>query len=825
MDEQMEKKSHILAIDGQVLLAENGLLLGNGDMSCSFYQAPNCLIWRFGKSDVWDRRIDYELNPKPAHIKEMEHGIRDEGWCCGPYGGEVKALKGTDNPRRMKEICQGTPALATRGYPCPKPVGELRLHLPYGLRNLRLHQELTIETGRLTAVCQWDDGVSLDVSAAMDPDKNVMAVKYRLKGYSAFAAMGEDISPVFFSIYRYADRNAHEYAGEYALNRPAIFPCYETLGGEPMLPPSVEEYDGGHYVEQLLPPEATYPGGLRCGLAAACTGSREKVPGGLERLALVEYWPELSVRSGELLVAVETSENRDELKAKLSAALSTSATKVQQRATAAGQSFWRKSSISLPEEPGIEECWYAHLHARRISCRRGFLPPGLVFASTLDDYALWHGDFHMNYNFQQPFYGDYAANHPEIGDSYFEAMKPMLQMGKLIAERYFDSTGTFIQLSGFPVKALDDIIGCAPMGRMAYATGWAGHQYFWRYIYTKDKKFLRDTGYPVLKGIAQFYLDFLKLEDDGKYHAFPSNQGEDGFTGNLEAYRDLPQIMLHLRFALVIAEYAAGELGIDDDFRQICRDRIARLADMKDCATVPRKAVDNWDEVCASYDEDSRKTKPWSVYLKNRGEFFPPEFLGFDGAIRKFRDHKGNVNTNCHDENFFCQLWYAGKFPSLWLTELRNEAFYPDRDWSYVRRIVEKWRMPNGIMRAMAGTMYGRMGLFTETTGIIAPIQETLLFTRNGILQVFPMAPKSWKNASFTDLRAEGGLLVSARMAGGRVAEVTVRADTPGITEVKMQNPFRDNEVISSKHDSVLKGRILKATLKRGEIWKLRVEG
>lgn len=139
---------------------------------------------------------------------------------------------------------------------------------------------------------------------------------------------------------------------------------------------------------------------------------------------------------------------------------------------------------------------------------------------------------------------------------------------------------------------------------------------------------MRNEGYPVLKLLAQFYLDFLKEEPDGKFHAFPSNQGEDGFTGNLEAYRDLPQILLHIRFALAAAEYAAKELDADPEFRALCRDRIDRLADMKRCASVPRRAVDNWEEVTDSIDEQSRETVRGGRFSRSGENFFRRSFSG-----------------------------------------------------------------------------------------------------------------------------------------------------------------------------------------------------
>ena len=817
-------KKHVIEINHVIDVPEDGLLLGNGDLSCSFLQRPGCLVWRLGKGDVWDRRVAYELDPEPAHIDEITRGIREERWCCGPYGGEVKALNGTDHPERMREICRGVPpSNQERGYPCPKPVGELILHYPAGMSGLKIVQKLKIEASEIEAVCRWDNGVSLKVKAFVAPDNNLLALSWRFSGYDRNRAMAEDyVAPVYFTLCRLADRTPEEYAVEYELARKPIFPPF-NFGGEAMAPPTVESLTGNfRYIEQLLPPEPTYPEGFRCG--STLIGAEERLspwpPS--PHIAALDFVPTPGTTSGKIAVAVETGSSRAELREKLSRLLDISIAAESVKNRRAARRFWSRSAISVPGEPLVEEMWYANLHARRTVCRRGKLPPGLAFPSTVGDYSLWHGDYHMNYNFQQPFYGDYAANQIEVGDSYFEAMKPILQMGKLIAERYYHSCGTFIQLSGFPLLAQDDLLGCAPMGRMVYATGWAGHQYLWRYQYTMDRKFLREQGYPVLKELASFYLDFLQEEPDGKFHAFPSNQGEDGFTGNPEAYRDLPQIMLHIRFALAAAEYASSELGVDPDFRALCRDRIDRLADMKYCASVPRRAVDNWDEVVDTIDEQSTSTRPWGEVLERRGDLFPPEFLGFDGAIRRFADPEPPAYAN---PDFYTRRWYAGKLPSIWLIELRNCCYRPARDWRYIRDMLVKWRMPNGLLRAMAPSMYGFMGAYTESTGIIAPLQETLLDGHGTVIRLFPGVPPSWGDVSFRQLRARGGFLVSAERRNGRVVRVAVKAVADQGGEVKLADPFGGRRVVSTGGEIKACRGIFSKQLRKNQLWELRDPG
>ena len=93
---------HTLELHERLLCPDDGLLLGNGDLSVSVYQDADRLVWRFGKGDVWDRRLDLSDDPQPAHISEIAHGLKVEGWKCPPYGdGPVEATRGTQNPQRM----------------------------------------------------------------------------------------------------------------------------------------------------------------------------------------------------------------------------------------------------------------------------------------------------------------------------------------------------------------------------------------------------------------------------------------------------------------------------------------------------------------------------------------------------------------------------------------------------------------------------------------------------------------------------------------------------------------------------------------------------
>jgi hypothetical protein len=742
---------HQIEIERPILAAEEGLLLGNGDLSVSVYQTADQIVWRFGKGDVWDRRFDRSDDPKPAHIREVAHGIEVEGWKCGPYGGTVEATRGTKDPKRMREICQSVPPSYTKyPYPCPKPVGELALHFPHDLPGMQVHQRLLIEEAKLLVECSWPSGVKIHLESFIPPKPNVLVVRWKVENWNAQTKMGTR-PPVWFSLYRWADPTIQAFGAEFFANcRHEAFSSFSPKA-TPLAPPTTKREGDLWAVEQTFSPDPTFPQGFRYVLVPFASGVSV---GPLDMTAVHEarlhLLPDEKAASGELAVAVATTSDpagpTEEIK-RIRAQLGdkpgpTIARWADENAKAAAE-FWSHSKVCIGDRL-LENLWYETFHARRCVSARGKIPPGLFLPSTVRDYSHWHADYHLNYNVQSPFWGDYTANHLELGDAYFDALKFALPMGRKIAKDYYGCRGLFMQLSIYPILAEDDTLGAVPMGRMAYMTGWAMHQYWWRYLYTLDKEWFRATGYPVVRDCALFYTDFLQKRADGLYHIFPSNQGEDGFTGNPKDYTDRAQVMQQMRYCLRAAILAGEALGIDADLRSQWRDRLEHAAG-----------------------DDGKPPLALSGLAKDRNEALPPEF-GIETPTSDYRATSGKTLPELG--------WYFGQFPLSTLGQLRRGDFNAERDLPGSRHLIEAWRRPNGLIWGMAVDGYGRAGAWTESTGVTAPLQEMMLQSWDGTLRIFPTWPKKL-DARFENFRAEGAFLVSAAWAQGQVAELAIRSE------------------------------------------------
>jgi hypothetical protein len=70
-----------------------------------------------------------------------------------------------------------------------------------------------------------------------------------------------------------------------------------------------------------------------------------------------------------------------------------------------------------------------------------------------------------------------------------------------------------------------------------------------------------------------------------------------------------------------------------------------------------------------------------------------------------------------------------------------------------------------------------------------AGLQEMLLQSYAGFIEIMPAVPAGWADISFDNLRAEGAFLISVKKTGGQVDEVKIVSEKGGNTKIKL--PFK----------------------------------
>jgi alpha-L-fucosidase 2 len=90
----------------------------------------------------------------------------------------------------------------------------------------------------------------------------------------------------------------------------------------------------------------------------------------------------------------------------------------------------------------------------------------------------------------------------------------------------------------------------------------------------------------------------------------------------------------------------------------------------------------------------------------------------------------------------------------------------------------------NGDYKRTGRAYFDEEFMMSAETSLTAAVNEMLLQGWGGRLRIFPAVPEKWQDASFHNLRAEGGYLVSAEMRRREVISATVEAEKGGEVQV-----------------------------------------
>ena len=103
--------------------------------------------------------------------------------------------------------------------------------------------------------------------------------------------------------------------------------------------------------------------------------------------------------------------------------------------------FWSRSAVAC-EDQQLEKMWYHNQYFLACCLRPGKVAPGLFGNWTSGKIGTaWHGDYHMNYNTQQVFWGIFSSNHVEQNLPYLEVVENLVPMAQNYAREKFGLPG------------------------------------------------------------------------------------------------------------------------------------------------------------------------------------------------------------------------------------------------------------------------------------------------------------------------------------------------------------------------------------------------
>ncbi len=205
----------------------------------------------------------------------------------------------------------------------------------------------------------------------------------------------------------------------------------------------------------------------------------------------------------------------------------------------AGGISGRRSAVEF-EDQELERIWYHNQYFLACCLREGKVAPGLFGNWTSGKIGTaWHGDYHMNYNTQQVFWGVFSSNHVEQHLPYVELCENLLPLSESYAREKFGLPGAFFPHSAYPVPSQTIPYPVPPWGYEICETPWTVQSLWWHYLYTLDKDFLRRV-YPLLRAATRFLVAYVKQGPGRQVPHHPHRlAGELGLHGGLPPQQGL----------------------------------------------------------------------------------------------------------------------------------------------------------------------------------------------------------------------------------------------------------------------------------------------
>ena len=440
---------------------------------------------------------------------------------------------------------------------------------------------------------------------------------------------------------------------------------------------------------------------------------------------------------------------------------------LQRRTESRWREYWSASAVRFDDET-LERIWYHNQYFLACCLRKHKTAPGL-FAnwSSGDIGTAWHSDYHLDYNCQQVYLGVFSSNHIEMHQPYLELVENLLPMSEKSARDGFNLPGVFFPLSACPVPSQIVPYPVPPWGYQICMTPWAVQSLWWQYLYTQDTKYLARV-YPILRSATRFLAAYLRKEEDGRYHVFPSISSENwGCTIDFKLNKDCILDLSLIRFVLN-ATVKASEVLAEDVSERPSWEKISESLAPYPTGQGPYGEV--WLDILNAPAEHV-----YNVPI-TLAPVFPGDEVGIDIG-GEFKEIAKRTAQTIHLE---------GGNDLVSQPLIRARLGMLDLDW--FKGQIEYCMLPDGVSNDRvreSGGRYSlttdfdfmmRMGLWCENFAVPVVLNECMVQSYSGTIRLFPNT-LNLGAARFERLRCVGAFLVNATYDGKTVTSFEVLSE------------------------------------------------
>lgn len=389
----------------------------------------------------------------------------------------------------------------------------------------------------------------------------------------------------------------------------------------------------------------------------------------------------------------------------------------------------------------------------------------------------WTNDYHLDINTEQNYWAANVGNLAECNAPLFTYIKDLAHHGAKTAEVVYGCKGwtahTTANVWGYTPASSTIIWGLFPM-----ASSWIASHLWTQYEFTQDKQYLAETAYPLLKGNAQFILDFLAKDPKSGYlMTGPSISPENWFrtAGGEEMVASMmPACDRELAYEILSNCVQASEiLNTDREFADSLRTAIAQLPPIQLRAN---GAIREWFE-------DFEEAHPNHRHTSHLLALYPFSQITLEKTPELAEAARKTIENRLSAENWEDTEWSRANMICMYARLKDAQEAYKS-----VQLLQGKLSREN-LMTVSPGGIAGAESdiySFDGNPAGTAGMAEMLVQNHEGYVEFLPCLPDEWKEGSFKGLCIRGGAEVAAEWTNAVINSASLKATANQTFKVKL---------------------------------------